>query len=106
MASAPELIRFVRPPTALDLMYPIEILHNQQMFERISVMSESQLRTVLPELLKTEARVEENFRTARAQLSNFEKQIGGFEGYGIDGKHYAFKNILIECGIEPKNASA
>lgn len=103
LSTAPELIRFVRPPTPLDVMYPVEILQNRQMFERISVMEESELRATLTELLKTEAGIEEDFRTARAQLTSFENQIGGFEGYGVGGKHYAFKNILIECGLEPKD---
>jgi hypothetical protein len=103
LATAPELIRFVRPPTPLDVMYPVEILQNRQMFGRISVMAESELRTTLTELLKTEASIEEEFRTARAKLSNSEHQIGGFESYGVGGKHYAFKNTLIECGLEPKD---
>jgi hypothetical protein len=103
MATAPELIRFVRPPTALDLMYPVEILQNRQMFERIRTLSDAQLGDQLTELLKTEAGIEDNFRTARAKLSGSESQIGGFETYGVGGKHYAFKNMLIECGLEPRS---
>jgi hypothetical protein len=102
LATAPELIRFVRPPTAFDLMYPVEILQNRQMFERIRVLPEAQLRDQLTALLKTEAGIESDFRTARANLPGSERQIGGFETYGVGGKHYAFKNILIECGIEAK----
>jgi hypothetical protein len=101
LATAPELIRFVRPPTPLDVMYPLEIVQNRQMFERIRVMPESQLCNMLAELLKTEAGIEEDFRAARAQLSHSESQVGGFETYGVGGRHYAFKNILIECGLEP-----
>jgi hypothetical protein len=102
LATAPEIIRFVRPPTALDLMYPVEILRNRQMFERIRMLPEALLRDQLTELLKTKAGIESDFRTARANLSGSEQQIGGFESYGVGGKHYAFKNILIECGIDPK----
>jgi hypothetical protein len=103
LATAPELIRFVRPPTPLDVMYPVEILQNRQMLERIRLMPEDELRNMLTELLKTETSIEADFRTARAQLSHSESQIGGFEGYGVGGKHYAFKNILIECGLEPND---
>lgn len=101
LATAPELIRFVRPPTALDRMYPLELLHNRAMFERIKVVSDAQLQDCLTELLKIEIAIEEDFRTARAKLPDLERELGGFEGYGVGGKHYAFKNILINCGIEP-----
>jgi hypothetical protein len=103
LATAPELIRFVRPPTPLDVMYPVEILQNRQMLERIRLMPEDELRNMLTELLKTETAIEAEFRTARAQLSYSESQIASFEGYGVGGKHYAFKNILIECGLEPND---
>jgi hypothetical protein len=101
LATAPELIRFVSPPTALGVMYPVELLHNRQMFKKIKVLTEAQLRDQLTELLKTEAAIEENFWTARANLPDSERQSGGFEGYGVGGKHYAFRNMLIECGLEP-----
>ena len=31
-----------------------------------------------------------------------EKQIGDFAFYGVDGKHYAFKNIMTNFGINMK----
>jgi hypothetical protein len=101
LATAPELIRFVRPPTAANLMYALELLQNHQMFEKIRVLSEAQLRDRLAELLKTEAGLEEDFWKARAALPDAEKEIGGFETYGVGGKPYAFKNILINCSLEP-----
>jgi len=103
LARVPELIRFVRPPTALDVMYPFELSQNHQMFEKIKVLTNAQLQDRLTELLKTEARIEEDFQTARANLPGSEHEIGGFETYGIGGKHYAFKNILINCGLEPRS---
>jgi hypothetical protein len=84
-------------------MYPIELLHNRQMFERIKVLSDSQLQDQLTELLKTEARIEKDFLTARAKLPRSETELVGFETYGVGGKHYAFKTILINCGLEPKS---
>jgi hypothetical protein len=106
MAVAPELIRFVRPPTALDLIYPFEIAENRRIFQHIRVIPEPLLQQLLAELLEGEVRIEQDFRTARAKLSHSESQVGGFETYGIGGKHYAFKNILIECGLEPKDEIA
>jgi len=102
LAMAPELIRFVRPPTAFGQMYVVELLHNRLIFEKIKVLSDEQLQHDLAELSKTEARIEEDFRMARAKLPDTEREIGGFEFYGIGGKHYAFKNILINSGVEPK----
>jgi hypothetical protein len=102
LASAPELIRLVRPPTALDVMYPFEIQQNRQAFERIQRFSDSELRGELANLLNKEAALEGDFRKAYNALPNSEKEIGGFATYGIGGKHYAFKNILINYGLEPR----
>jgi len=55
---------------------------------------------LLRESLKIEAAIEEGFRGAYKVLSNSEHQICGFEYYGIGGKHYAFKNILHNFGVE------
>jgi hypothetical protein len=70
------------------------------MFQRIIMLSDEQLSAHLAELLKIEARIESDFWAARSKLPDSEKQIGGFESYGVGGKHYAFKNMLIECGLE------
>jgi hypothetical protein len=102
LASAPELIRLVRPPTALDFMYRFEILQNRQAFERIRRLSDNQLRDQLANLLKLEATLEDNFRKAHNALPSSEKEFSGFDTYGIGGKHYAFKNILINYGLEPR----
>jgi hypothetical protein len=103
LATAPEMIRFVRPPTPLSLVYPFEIAQNRETFDKIRVLSELQLQDQLTELLKIEAAIEEDFRKARANLPGPEREIGGFDTYGVGGKHYAFKNILINCGLEPRS---
>jgi hypothetical protein len=99
--TVPEFIRYVNPPTALSLIYPRELSENRRMFEKIKVLSDAELQDLLPKLLKAEAGIDEDFRTANANLPNSEKQQMGFHTYGVGGKHYAFKNILIECGLEP-----
>ena len=102
LQTAPELIRFVRPPTVLDRTYDVEILVHDQMFERIKPLLDDQLTQLLSDLLKTEAAIENAFKVARSKLSDSERQMSGFENYCVGGKHYAFKNILAHFGIEPK----
>jgi hypothetical protein len=101
MASAPELIRFVRPPTAFDVLYAVEITQKRQMFERIRMLTDGQIQNQLTELLKMEVGIDNDYWKARAQLSGLETEIGAFETYGVGGKHCAFNNMLIECGLEP-----
>ena len=105
LASAPELIRLVRPPTALDVIYPFEILQNRQAFERIRRLSDSQLQGQLANLLNVEGVLEDDFRNAHNALPNSEKEFSGFETYGMGGKHYGFKNILIHYDLEPRPRS-
>lgn len=100
LESAPEIIRFVRPPTALDAMYPVELLQNQQMFEKIKRLSDAQLEAWLADLLKTERSIEQDYREARSKLSGAETQMSGFESYGMGGKPYAFRNILVHFGLD------
>ncbi len=97
---APELVRFILPPTALDLSYASEILFNGACFERIKGLPVIELQRLLDALLKIEQAIEEDYKTARSRLSNDEKQIGGFEYYGVNGKHYAFKNIMRNLKID------
>src|ERR1700737_5089110 len=69
-----------RPPTPLDVMYPVEILQNRQMLERIRLMPEDELRNMLTELLKTETSIEADFGPPRPRLPISRPQRGGFEG--------------------------
>jgi hypothetical protein len=57
----------------------------------------------LPVLLKIEAGLEEQFWKVRKDLPDRETHIDGFETYGIGGYHYAFKNILVNCGIDQRD---
>jgi hypothetical protein len=100
LESMPEMVRFVRPPSALDLSYMNEIIFHHILFDEMQKMPEAALRNLLDELQKLEARIEEDFKKARSQLSVLERQIGGFEYYGINGTHYAFENILKSLKVE------
>jgi hypothetical protein len=106
LETAPELVRFVRPPTALDRTFLFELATHRQMFERMKTLPEDMMRQWLAEILKTEASIETAFRQERSKLSNSEKQVGRRESYGMGGRHYAFKNILVNLGIEQREPPA
>jgi len=101
LSTAPELIRFVNPPTAFALMYPFELQQNQLMFNNINKLADEELQRHLTQILQAEAKIEHDFWVARAKLTDSERELGGLEGYGVGGKHYAFKNILITHSLEP-----
>lgn len=105
LRSAPELVRFVRPPTALDLTYSAEVFLHQTTFEQLKGLSQPQLEQQLREILRMENAIEEDYREARSKLTGWEKQMVGaaFETYGVGGKHYTFKNVLINFGIDQRD---
>jgi hypothetical protein len=54
-----------------------------------------------------EEQLEDAFRAARQRLADDERQIGGLEFYGTDGKHYSFKNIVKNRSLDlDKDATA
>jgi predicted type IV restriction endonuclease len=99
LQSAPELIRFVRPPNALSMTYPLELSVHAQLYPQIKALSEEHQRNWLADLAKTEAGINDAFAAARAKLSSHEQQVGGFEYYGVGGKHYSFNNIAQNYGV-------
>jgi hypothetical protein len=97
---APELTRFILPPTALDLSYASELLFHGMWFEHIKALPGTELEKLLDTFLKMERAIEEDFKVARSKLSGSETQLAGFEYYGLNGKHYAFKNIMHNLKID------
>lgn len=98
LKTAPELGRYLGPLSDLDLNYDTELaLHNLKLTELRSLTNE-QLEKELAEILKTEKAIDDEFIAARA-LSGSEAQTGGFEYYGVNGKHHAFKKIIRDFGI-------
>jgi hypothetical protein len=100
LQSAPELVRLVHPPTAFGLTYGIELDLHRRSFEQLKLLSEDQLKERLQDLLAAESAIESDYRESRSKLTGWETQIGGFEGYGLGGKHYAFRTFMHELGIE------
>jgi hypothetical protein len=94
MKAAPELERFVGTLPALDANDDTELaLHNLKLTELRSLTKE-QLETELADILKTENAMEDDFTAFCATSSGPESRIGGFEYYGMNGRHDAFKTIV------------
>ena len=102
LENAPEMVRFVQPPTAFEHVYPFEIELHDRLFSKLKGLAEPQLTRWLNELLTVEKAIEGAFVEARTKLSDSERQICGFETYGVGGSHYSFRNMLHTRNIEPR----
>lgn len=102
LQSAPELIRFVNPPSALSLTYGEEILLHHRTFKDLAQCSDAVLKSMLEQLLPLEAEINDSFWKARKTLPGSEVQMLGFEIYGEGGRHYSFRGVLHNYGIEQR----
>jgi len=102
LASAPEILRFVAPPNALEEAYAFELERNRSLRQMILHLADPQLAFMLDKLQEFEHTIDSEYRRAYTALSDHEREIGGFATYGVGGKHYAFKNILINRGMDPR----
>jgi hypothetical protein len=100
MQSAPELVRFVEQPSALGLTYELEVELHHRTFEKLKQLADEDLRKLLAILLPAEAAIHEQFCEARKKLPPTETQTLGFEIYGEGRKHYFFRGVLQNYGIE------
>lgn len=101
LTTAPEVIRFALPPTAFMSTIGAELATHERIFEQLKSLAPDALLRSLPVLAKVEEDLDPEFRKARDILPNSEKQIGGFETYGVGGKHWRFAGLLRELGIIP-----
>lgn len=102
---APELDRYVQPPTGLSLSYPVELELHHRAFRSLRSLPEPELRRLLDSFLKAEAEIDEDFKAASSELLGSERQLGGgFAYYGVGGKHYSFRNILHNLGVDSRDA--
>lgn len=99
LESTPEIERFANPPNSYSLTYAAEVDQHHRNFETLATLREEQLSTLLRQALDAEAKINDDFWNARKNLADAEKQVLGFEIYGDEGRHYAFKGILGNLGI-------
>jgi hypothetical protein len=100
--SAPELVRFVNPPSAFTMTYGAEVETHHRTFEMLKRLSDAELQRLLGMLLQIESAMANEFTTARKGLSYSESQVLGFEIYGDSGRHYFFRGVLHNYGIEKR----
>jgi predicted type IV restriction endonuclease len=100
LQSAPELVRFVQSPSPLQMSYAAELQMHWAMFQQFSRLPEDKLPPLLDGLLSAEARIDPEFKSARSKQAGSEIQLCGFEYYGLGGRHYPFRNIMHNLGIE------
>jgi len=102
LQSAPELVRFVDRPSAFTMTYAAEVESHHRAFEMLKRLSDVELEELLGLLLPIESAMEDEFKAARKGLSDSESQVLGFEIYGDGGRHYFFRGVLHNCGIEKR----
>jgi hypothetical protein len=102
LETAPEMVRFVQPPTAFERVYPFELELHDRLFRQFKGLPEPEVTRRLDELLKVEQAIEAAFVEARSKLPDSERELLGFETYGVGGFHYAFKNMLSTRNIDPR----
>ena len=94
LESTPEIERFVDPPDSYSLTYVAEVAQHHRSFEILTTLPEEQLSSLLTQALDAEAKINDDFSDARKNLTDTEKQMLGFEIYGDEGRHYAFKGNI------------
>jgi len=106
LESTPEIERFVDPPNSYSLTYAAEVGQHHRSFEILTTLPDEQLSSLLTQALEAEAKINDDFWTARKNLTDAEKQMLGFEIYGDEGQHYAFEGILGNMGIRLEEGDA
>jgi hypothetical protein len=102
LQSAPELVRFVDRPSALTMTYAVEVESHHRTFELLQRVSDVELERLLGLLLAMESKMQDEFNSARKGLSDSDSQVLGFEIYGDGGRHYFFRGVLHNYGIEKR----
>jgi hypothetical protein len=97
--NAPEIIRFIQKPNALDLTYETELIMHKNYFKELLSKTEEELDKQYIELDIFEKKLDLSFSEAYKNLKREEKQFMGFEYYGKNGVQYSFKIILTNYGV-------
>jgi hypothetical protein len=93
---APEMIRFVTPPSGIHGVISTELLIHARNFQRISALSEEELNVELANALQMEKDLVQPLAEAEKGSALYEDSVfDWFRSYGIHGKHFAFQNIYI-----------
>jgi hypothetical protein len=95
LRTAPEMIRFVVPPTGIQDVVSTEMSLHALNFARIRNLSEEGLNLELIEALKVEEELAKPLAEAEKKSALYRDSVfNWFESFGAGGKHFAFKNIF------------
>jgi hypothetical protein len=102
LQTAPELVRFVSPPTGIEEVRNRELFIHELNFVRIRDWSEEELKTELTAALNFEQKLSEPFSQAKAQSGTLygATLLDWIETIGIGGRHVAFTNILQNLELD------
>lgn len=100
LATAPELIRFVRPPTAVSHIHFVVTEMHRATFAQLLELSKEALEELLLHLENIEQLIEPKFVEAQARVPRGDWPMTSYEYYGVGGYHFAFKNILKNLDME------
>lgn len=102
LQTAPELVRFVSPPTGIEEVRNRELFIHKLNFVRIRDWSEEELKTELTAALNFEQKLSEPFSQAKAQSGTLygATLLDWIETIGIGGRHVAFTNILQNLELD------
>jgi hypothetical protein len=94
LENVPELIKFVHTPSPLEETFFYEILSHSLSFHHLLTLDFQQLENLKIKLDKVESEIETYFQLAQQSMTIDDMVVGGFEYYGLDGKHSTFRNIM------------
>jgi hypothetical protein len=100
LSSAPEIVRFVRPPTAVSEIHFAVTESHRESFPPLLHLTDHELEALLQKQEKIEASIEPIFKETRAKVPMGDWPLTGYEYYGLGGHHYAFKNILRNLKVD------
>lgn len=100
LTTAPEIIRFVRTPTALDYTLVAELMNHHAMFEQLLRLPDTELTALATALEAYEKTIDDAFRQAQLKLRPNEHQIAGFETRGAGGRLWSLRILMSNFGVE------
>lgn len=94
LEKAPEFEKFILKPSALSKTYMRELVFHNETFKKLITLDDTELIKFRDFLELFESKIESDFKIAFKNLPTDEHQIGGFEFYGHNRRHYSFNNIM------------
>lgn len=99
LRDAPEITKYVYPPSVLDYTFEKEIQLHHETWLNTKDLEIEKITELIKLLEDIEVKIEDDFKEAEKKLTDKEKLIGGFETYRENRTIFTFKNIQNHYGI-------